>query len=164
MKVATIDDIRRGGFVGEIAIAALQKSECRGVPKQPGVYLVLRPDAGPPNFLPEGTGGHLKGKDPNVEVGCLKNKWVEGAIVLYIGKTGPKTATLRSRLRQYMQFGQRKRVGHWGGRYIWQLRNSSDLLVCWKAIENLPPRNAERALIAQFRQAYDKPPFANIKS
>jgi hypothetical protein len=113
MNFATIDDIRHAGFVGEVIVSALQVSGCREVPDEPGVYLVLRPDARAPDFLHEGTGGRSKGKDPNVKVARLRTKWVEGTVVLNIGKAGgPDIAeTLRGRLNKYMRFGQRKNSG-----------------------------------------------------
>ena len=164
MKFDSVDDIRRCGFWGGESIAALQTSGCSNVPSEPGVYLVLRPNAGPPAFLEKSTGGHFKRKDPTVEVTQLASKWVGHATVLYIGKAGGpgKVATLRSRLRQYMQFGQGKAIGHWGGRYIWQLRGSCDLLVRWKLTPDAVPRDVERELIRDFEAIYKKLPFANI--
>jgi hypothetical protein len=165
MDFASIDDVRRGGFVGEVAVSALQASRCRDVPDEPGVYLVLRPDASSPDFLPEGTGGRSKGKDPDVEVACLQRKWVEGAVVLNIGKAGgPDVAeTLKDRLNKYMRFGQRKSSGHSGGRYIWQLRDSGDLLVCWKVTGKAVPEDVEKGLISEFERKYGKLPFANLR-
>jgi hypothetical protein len=166
MNFGSINDVRRGGFVGEVAVSVLQASGCGEVPDEPGVYLVLRADTSPPDFLPKGTGGRYKGRDSNVEIGCLRSKWVEGAIVLNIGKAGgPGTAaTLKGRLKKYMRFGEGKNSGHSGGRYVWQLRNSCDLLLCWKVVTaGEVPRNVEKRLIKEFRQRYDKRPFANLK-
>jgi hypothetical protein len=111
-----------------------------------------------------GTGGHFKGKDPNVPLYELKDNWVDNAIVVYIGKAGNEvsSATLQSRLRQYFWFGQGKNIGHWGGRLIWQLKNSTDLVVCWKALPNSDPRTVEADLIRQFITKYSKRPFANL--
>jgi hypothetical protein len=165
MNFNSIDDIRVEGFDGFATISALQKSKCGQVPSEPGVYMVLRPNAMPPEFCSESKGGHFKDRDPTVKVICLKSRWVEDVLVLYIGKAGSLggTATLRSRLKAYMRFGEGEKVGHWGGRYVWQLQNSSRLLVCWKATEpNSLPRNVEKKLIGDFEQAYGKPPFANI--
>ena len=59
----------------------------------------------------------------------LSDNWVNNANVVYIGMT---TSTLYKRLSDYLDFGQGKDVGHWGGRYIWQSRDHEELLVCWK--------------------------------
>jgi len=115
-----------------------------------------------PDFLSESVGGHFKGKNPTVAVGELQSKWVEDALVLNIGKAGPGKATLRSRLKQYVRFGQGQAVGHHGGRYVWQLAHSNNLLVCWKVTLDDVPRTVEKALIETFETAYGKLPFANL--
>jgi|ERR1019366_685900 hypothetical protein len=115
MNFNTIDAIRQSGFEGFVTILALQKSRCCEVPTKPGVYLILRSNTAPPDFLSESVGGHFKGKNPTVAVGELERKWVEDAVVLNIGKAGrPGNATLRSRLTQYMQFGQGEKEKQWG--------------------------------------------------
>jgi hypothetical protein len=158
----SIDDIRRSGFEGFVTISDLQASNCCEVPTEPGVYLVLRPNIEPPDFLSDSIGGYFKGKNPTVTVSKLQGKWVEKAIVLNIGKAGPGTATLRSRLKQYMRFGQGQNAGHQGGRYIWELPNSHDLLLCWRVTLDAVPRTMEKALIENFKAVYGKLPFANL--
>jgi hypothetical protein len=164
MNFESFDDLCGGGFEGFEAIATLQASGCSKVPNEPGVYLVLRLNTQHPPLLTRSTGGHFNGKNPTVEVGVLKSKWVRDALVLYIGKAGGpgKVATLRGRLRQYMQFGQGKPIGHWGGRYVWQLGDSSDLVICWKPTPNDIPREVEKGLIREFKAAHNNLPFANI--
>ena len=162
MTFASIDDIGHSGFDGFVTVSALQASKCCEVPNKPGVYLVVRPSSVLPEFLNESVGGRFKGNDPTVPTRTLESKWVENTLVLYIGKAGPRTATLRSRLLQYVRFGQGQRIGHWGGRYIWQLRESYDLLVCWKITALDSPRMIEKALMNEFKQAHGKLPFANL--
>ena len=162
MNFKSIDGIRQTGFDGFITIHALQASGCCEVPEKPGVYLVLRPSTTPPGFISESSGGHFKGKNPTVAVGQLESKWVEDTLVLNIGKAGPGRATLRSRLRQYVQFGQGKAVGHRGGRYIWQLQHARNLLVCWKITIGAHPRTVESELIREFEEVYRRLPFANL--
>jgi hypothetical protein len=112
-------------------------------------------------FLTESVGGHFKGKNPTVAVNKLRSKWVEDALVLNIGKAGAGKATLRSRLKQYVRFGQGEAVGHHGGRYIWQLAHSENQRVCRKVTPD-DPRTVEKALIENFETAYGKLPFANL--
>lgn len=123
-----------------------------------GVYIVLNSENRPADFLTIGTGGFFKGKDPNVSLVELKSNWVENTKVVYIGKA----TSLKSRLRQYFNFGQGKNVGHYGGRLIWQLKYSNELLVCWKPLTS-DPREYEADLIRQFVFKFRKRPFANLK-
>lgn len=164
MNFASDEGIRQGGFEGFKAVSTLQTSGCCEVPDERGVYLVLSRNTKRPDFLSESIGGHFKGKDPTVEVGVLKSKWIRNSVVLYIGKAGGpgKAATLRSRVRQYLHFGQGKPIGHWGGRYIWQLADSSGLEICWKPTLNEIPREVEKGLIREFKVACKKLPFANL--
>ncbi len=164
MNFRTIDGIRAAGFDGFLAISALQKSHCSGVPDERGIYVVLWHRATRPDFLEESTGGHFKGKNPTVAVGELESRWVEDTIVLYMGKTGGAGSrrTLRNRLTELMRFGQGEAVGHYGGRLIWQLRDASELLVCWKVTPAEDPRIAETSLMQEFEAVYGRLPFANL--
>ena len=78
---------------------------------------------------------------------------------MYIGKA----TSLKKRLGQYLRFGQTKNVGHYGGRYIWQLKNHSDLIVCWKTTPQYDPREIEKGLILDFKREFGERPFANLK-
>jgi len=94
----------------------------------------------------------------------LRANWVEGTPVVYIGKAGDpgSAATLRSRLGQYFKFGAGRNIGHWGGRYIWQLADAQDLIVCWLPLPHGLPSETETQLIQQFRNKYGTRPFANL--
>lgn len=164
MRFDRIDEIKQNSFRGFVAISALQASNCHEVPEEPGVYLVLRLHTSWPVFRRKSTGGRFKGKDPTVAVNQLKDSWVEESVVLYIGKAGGpgKKATLRSRLRQYMRFGQGNPAPHRGGRYIWQLGDSGSLVICWRPTFNAHPRTEEKRLIQEFKDTYEKRPFANL--
>jgi hypothetical protein len=65
-----------------------------------------------------------------VPVEALQSKWVPDAHTSYIGKAD----NARRRLEQFARFGAGEPVAHWGGRYIWQLADSAELLVAWHAI------------------------------
>ena len=111
-----------------------------------------------------GFGGHFKDKNPNVSIDILKENWVDNSLIVYIGKAGNESskATLNSRLKQYLYFGQGRKAAHWGGRLIWQLKDSDQLLVCWKKSPNDDPRAIEKKLIKNFVTEYGKRPFANL--
>ena len=138
--------------------------DASGIPNQMGVYLVINPSSTTPEFIEPGTGGFFKGKDPNVSFDTLKSNWVEKTVVVYIGKAGAigKDPTLRSRLKQYFSFGKGNNIGHYGGRLIWQLKNSSDLLIAWKPLTTEEPRIVEANLIQDFVSQYSNRPFANL--
>ncbi|MGB4205498.1 MAG: hypothetical protein WBJ84_07755 [Bacteroidales bacterium] len=162
MNFKDIEQIKKAGFTGFKTMKELF-ADSSAIPKIKGVYLVLNPTK-KGGFLTVGTGGHFKGKNPNVSVSELEANWVDDTIVVYIGKAGKdgSSATLQSRLRQYFGFGQGKNVGHWGGRFIWQLKNSADLVVCWKALPTTDPRTVEADLIQDFVSKFSQRPFANL--
>lgn len=166
--LATVEALKAAGFQGFVPIKDLQAQECAQVPAVPGVYLVLRPDATGPQWLPRSTGGHFKERDPSVKnLDEIQRAWVDGATVLYIGKAGTDKgkASLRSRLHAYMRFGKGQAVSHWGGRFIWQLGTSGQLLVAWRAtVASQEPRDVERALIERFKARHSgRRPFANLR-
>ena len=82
--------------------------------QQPGVYVVLRESARPPQFLDTSIAGWPKGRDPSVGLEQLQSSWVSGSPVLYIGKAGGKKfkSTLRTRLRAYLSHGAGRRAAH----------------------------------------------------
>jgi hypothetical protein len=160
-----IDSLRQKGFVGFQTKGELY-NDCACIPKVPGIYLVLFISKLGPSFLEIGCGGFFKGKNPNVPVSELRSRWVSETPVIYIGKAGGRDskATLNSRLKQYFAFGQGKPVGHYGGRYIWQLANPKELVVCWRPIQTEEPRDIEAVLISDFVTEFGRMPFANLKA
>lgn len=161
----TKKDLESLGFKGFITVKDLQNNTS-AIPRTNGVYAVVRLCKSQPTFLKKGTGGFFKDRNPNVDVLTLEKKWVDGTEILYIGKAGGGTSssTLYKRIKQYLDFGNGKKVGHWGGRYIWQLQGSDDLYFCWKETQtgNLP-REEETSLITIFKESHEgKLPFANL--
>ena len=157
------NDMEESGFEGFETINLLISSKCSHVPRVKGVYFVINQDKST-DFVKESIGGHFKGRNPSLSINKLKENWVNDALVVYIGKAGGKKskATLQSRLKQYMRFGEGYPVGHWGGRLIWQLANPKDLIICYKTLENIEPREEEKTLIKDFESHYGKLPFANL--
>ena len=149
-------------FKGFITIKELNDNP-NIIPDVRGVYKVLFKGKSP-SFLEHGTCGRFKDREPNVPISTLKENWVNGAETIYIGKAGSLTgnATLRKRIKQYLKIGQGKKVGHWGGRYIWQLKNSDQLIFCWCETPNDEPGDIETKLIQDFKDKYGKRPFANL--
>jgi hypothetical protein len=164
MLFNSVEEMKEAGYSGFMTIRDLMVSRCAGIPQQGGVYFVLRVSDDEPRFLAESVGGFFKGQDPTVPVEELKESWVPGVRVIYIGKAGggSSEATLRSRLHQYMRFGEGEDVGHYGGRYIWQIEGNRDLMICWKPVKEA--RETERKLIEEFKRSYGRLPFANLTS
>lgn len=165
MKMKEREQLKKLGFVGFKTVRELMNS-CKDIPPNMGVYVVLRENESEPQFVKEGTSGFFKGKDPNVSFSELKTNWIDNEPVVYIGKAGGanSSATLQKRLGQYLRFGQGEDIGHWGGRYIWQLSDSQDLVICWKTLTDNEPREVERQMIADFKNAHGgKRPFANLR-
>ncbi|HTK19199.1 MAG TPA: hypothetical protein VL442_06795 [Mucilaginibacter sp.] len=152
-----LNNLREIGFRGFKTKAELFQDSSI-LPNQPGIYFILSLQKSKPTFLEVGTGGYFKGKNPNVSLEELRSNWIEEAIVVYIGKA----TNLRTRLRQYLKFGQGKNIGHWGGRYIWQLAHSRELVVCWMPTPNDDPENVEMSFIQAFKKRYVRRPFANL--
>jgi len=134
---------------------------CRDIPDRPGVYLVACLSDDPPRFLLANAGG--KTVNETVAKSALESKWVRGAVVLYVGKAGgaSQSATLRTRIRQLVRFGEKKADNHRGGSYIWQLANHRDLLLCYKIIVDREPAHVEAEMLHEFNRQYKKLPFAN---
>ena len=117
-----LSSVKKAGFTGFKTVEQLW-NDYSGIPSERGIYVILNPDCSQQKFLERGVGGFFKGKDPNVSLNELTTKWIDGCHLLYIGQAGGNnsSATLRKRLKQYLDFGQGKPVGHFGGRLIWQL-------------------------------------------
>jgi hypothetical protein len=161
----TLSGLQKAGFDGFTTFAALLDGELERVPREAGAYVVVRPSSGAPSFLDTSCGGHFKGRNPAQSAEILESKWINECAVLYIGKadrTSPQRS-LYHRLREYALFGSGKAIGHWGGRYIWQLAESPDLLVAWRVA---PPAqtgaDVEAELVGLFKQQFGRLPFANI--
>ena len=124
-----------------------------------GVYVVYRDQLTEPDFLPASPAGTWRG-DPSISPARLVANWVPDAHVLNIGKANQ--GRLRARLKEYIAFGRGGRARHSGGRLIWQLANSQDLLAAWKVLPtDVDPVSVEKQMIADHRSDYAKPPFAN---
>jgi hypothetical protein len=161
--VTTRADLEAAGFSGFVQFGELPASN---VPRGPGVYAAVRTSTAPPAFRAVSPAGWFKDRDPSASREVLEAAWVRGVEVVYIGKATPgKDAArgLHDRLSEYRRHGAGRRAGHWGGRYIWLLEDSEQLLVAW--LEVPMPRDAgdvEAELIAAFRERTGEIPFANL--
>lgn len=152
-----IENYRKDGFTGFVPVSKL-RSAASLLPDSGGVYIVVRDSDSSPEFLANGTGGFFKGKNPNVGLEELESNYVAGSKVVYIGKA----TSLKKRVSQLLRFGAGSAVGHWGGRYLWQLADSDNLLIAWKTTPSTDPRAEEIKMLEEFVSRHGKLPFANL--
>jgi len=152
------------GFTGFQTVAHYREN-MRQIPQEPGVYVLLRDTDKNPDFMVTGSGGHFKDRNPNVSLRELDENWVPGAKVVYIGKAGGSgsSATLRGRLDQLLKFGAGRKIGHWGGRLLWQLADHEELLIGWKPLTDREPATVEAEMIEEFRSHFGCRPYANLQ-
>lgn len=124
-----------------------------------GVYIIVMPNSFQDICFEERSNtGWFRGKDPTVSIDKLKEKWVDNANILYIGK---HEKSVRKRMQQHIDFYNGNPVAAWGGRVIAQIRNFQNLEV-WYISCDKPPE-MKRTLLNEFKAQYKKLPFANWK-
>ncbi|MGX6570586.1 GIY-YIG nuclease family protein (plasmid) [Cupriavidus necator H16] len=157
----TIDGIDLSGFTPAVTIKSLHNTRCTHVPTAAGVYVVVRTESTAPKFLSESRAGWFKGQHPSYPEHIVRDNWVEGATVIYVGKACGRNG-LRQRVRQLVEFAYGKAIGHRGGRLLWHLAEWEDLQMHWMECPSLAADGLETELIGQFRQMYGDRPFANM--
>lgn len=158
MKFEEKEWLEKEGFEGFLKIKDLKEQEylLSTIPTQSGVYVSLRLSNDKPKFCEVSTGGHYEGKDPKKPIAKLQKKWVEDSVIMYIGES----CNLQERISLYLEFSQGKAVRHWGGRYVWQLEDADELVVCWKVCKNA--ENKKYEMLTDFKAEHGALPFANI--
>jgi hypothetical protein len=157
MALLDVADLRRRGLEGFVAVKRLAGPQPAELPLDRGVYAIVRTASGPPAFLERSGAGRWKRKDPMVPIKRLGREWVEGAQTLYVGKA----KSLRGRVGPLLDFGRGSDAMNYGGRLLWQVERSEDLLVAWRREANFAA--VETALIDEFLAHYGRLPFANLR-
>ncbi len=147
--------ILAAGFKGLHTVEAIHSGQFASIGDVPGIYGVFRLSDPHPRFSLKSAAARWKGQDPTIGVPALQAAWLNEAALLYVDKG----ASLRTRVRQLVEFGHGKQVAHWGGRALWQLSDADDLVVGWRPAEN--PKAAEAELLADFAAVYGTRPWAN---
>ena len=152
MNFSNANSIRKDGFKGFLSVSNLIDSRCCDIPDSRVIYLVLRLKSGKPSFC------SAKYRESKYSTKALREHWIYNSVVLYIGKA---SKSLRDRIYAYVRFGQNKNSGHAGGRSIWHLSDSNQLILCWKITPDSDPIVLERDLIKEFKSIYSYRPYAN---
>ena len=155
-------DLKNRGFLGFRRFRELDLLE---VPREPGVYAVLRDSDRIPYVLDSSVGGWFKGNDPTLDRHTLTAKLSNSPETLYLGKAdkGSGNRGLRKRITEFVRFGNGEPIGHWGGRCIWQLANSQDLRIAWLPVLDRLASEMESELIEEFVRVHVSLPFANLR-
>lgn len=135
------------------------------IPQGTGLFAVIAPPDFQPRFLKQSTAGTFKKKKPSLPQEALAAEWVDGAVVLYLGKAGPGSQGnrgLRRQIKEFVDFGQGKPPGHWDGRLIWQIFDAESLVIAWKELPAEQLNDAEAGYHEAFTEAYGRLPFANL--
>ena len=151
-KLYTIKDLRNGSI--------------KEIPKTSGVYFILMPLDFPLHINSETDGSKLTSKgDPSVYpieklLKKVKHYEMEEPLkshLLYIGSSN----NIKRRINQYIN----PYSNHSGGRDIWQLENSEDLLVSYiECSTEKESEELEHRLLISYKNIYGTYPFANWRS
>lgn len=151
-------DLELLGLTGWVPLLEVLGST--NLPSFPGIYAVSY-DAGQPLSWPnKSVGGWHKGRDPAVSQSQLDANWVDGADIVYIGKTD---RILAKRIREFARFGRGEAVAHWGGRLVWQLPHPNRAMIGWLSLEPGQAIGLERRLLREFFDEHGRLPFANLR-
>ena len=159
----TVPGLEKRGFEGFCSIKDLRNAwSMHHPPPHKGVYLVIWDRKDRPEFIDPGTGGYFQDKEPNVSIDKLENHWVEDALIIYVGanKEGKK-GNLKDRIELLLLFGDGENVGHYGGRLMWQIKDAEELKICWKDVADDKQEEEGKQMLAEFKQAHGKLPFAS---
>jgi len=157
MKTDGIDLI---GFSDGATVSDLHRDRFGDVPLGCGVYVLVRGVTTQPKFRRSSEAGWFKNLDPSYPAANVRDAWVPNARIVYVGKAAGARG-LRQRVRQLVDFGFGKPIGHRGGRMLWHLPDYEKLLLRWRKCSRSQADSLETRLIGQFKELHGKRPFAN---
>ena len=134
--------------------------DLRHIPASPGVYLVGVPFDGFEPEISDGTTGPavVKGRSMLYPAHKLRKKFESSdRRCLYIGESD----NLQHRIALFLQYGRGEDVPHRGGRAIWQITNSRELILAWCVCAN--HEDVKAMLLSSYRQNFGTLPMANQK-
>ena len=154
---------QRLGTLRELLDSGLPSSEWLS---RCGVYVLLIKDHATPRFIDEIAAKASGNVVQPWSAERLRQKWVVGARVIYVGLAGRKSQrSLRARLNDLLRHakGHTSSNGpHKGGEIVWQLDGWQDLELYATPTSDPPsPRTAELSLTISFEREFGKLPFGN---
>ena len=142
-------ELERVGFVGFVPLIGMDRTQ---LPRRHGVYVVVHQLDQEPEFLDS----NVIDKWPPYQSAHLRERWLTDAPVVYIGKAEGKVG-LHLRVGAF----SRQATNHSGGRSLWQLEKSQDLLVAWLETPGESALAVEQRYLQAFKAEYGSYPFAN---
>ena len=126
-----------------------------------GIYIVKVAEGFTPVFLETTTAiENYKDKNMVYDASKLKEKYNNSdQHVLYIGKSGGRSPTLKKRIRQLIRYGYEEVKNQRGGRAIWQIENNKELLLGYMEFEQ--PEMWEKYSLIIYKEKYGVFPVAN---
>jgi hypothetical protein len=142
-------ELERVGFVGFVPLIGMDRTQ---LPRRHGVYVVMHGLDQEPEFLDS----NIIDKWPPYPSAQLRERWLTDVPVVYIGKAEGKVG-LHRRVGAF----SRQATNHSGGRSLWQLERSEDLLVAWLETPGESALAVEQRYLQSFKAAHGSYPFAN---
>lgn len=138
----------------------MYEQDLRQIPASPGIYLVGVPfDGFEPDISDRTTGPmFVKGRSMLYPAHKLRVKFESSdRRCLYIGESD----NLQHRVALFLQYGRGEDVPHRGGRAIWQITNSHELILAWRLCAD--HKNVKSKLLSSYWQNFGALPMANQK-
>jgi hypothetical protein len=142
-------ELERVGFVGFVPLIGMDRTQ---LPRRHGVYVVVHQLDQEPEFLDS----NVIDKWPPYQPAHLRERWLTDVPVVYIGKAEGKVG-LHRRVGAF----SRQATNHSGGRSLWQLEKSEDLLVAWLETPGESALAVEQQYLQAFKAEHGSYPFAN---
>ncbi len=169
MKASDIDDIlsmdARSVSLGDLLARANSpgRASWQDLPQFPGIYAVCLRGWNTISFASDaGHARYAEPADPNLL--CERRRRILAAgptDILYIGKAGSRTSTLRKRVRQLARFGVGRAKNHAGGEWLWQVQGISDADLRMWCCPRSRSEPLKRDLLERFRNDHGDLPLAN---
>ena len=158
----SIADLKGYGFIGFVPFRTWTKRLVLDVDGRDseGVYVIARESVELPAFIEE---RHHKPRPIVRTAQEAAARWVDGEQVLYFGKAPlrKRPKGLANRLAEYHAHGFGSGAQHYGGKLIWQLANTDELIVGWKGLGAGESAAIESGLIKGFALLHGVQPYAN---